>query len=83
MSLTVSKKKIEEPTSPNKPTHSSPAVITRMAVEFMDPFKLRKLNPYDFSKKELVLLRNRFFMELDTYGIYFFSEAIDEKYGYP
>ncbi len=61
----------------------SPAIITVPVVATMDPFKLRKLNPLHFNKKEREVLYVRFFQEFDTYTIYFLRDAIDERFGFP
>ena len=53
------------------------------AVETLNPFELRKLNPFEFSKQELSLLYKRFRDQLDTFIIYFLPDAIEEKFGYP
>jgi hypothetical protein len=62
---------------------NSPVIHTSLAVETMDAFALRKLNPLQFNKQELKALYYRFFKEFDTFTIYFLQEAIEEKYGYP
>ena len=61
----------------------APAIIAKPTVSTIDPFKLRKIDPREFGKKELDILWQRFFMELDTFIIYFLEDAIKEKYGYP
>ena len=61
----------------------SPTVITQPAVVTMSAFKLRGINPFDLNKKELDLLKIRFYQELDSFAIYFLKDAILQKYGFP
>ena len=57
--------------------HTSPKVIT------LDPFALRKIPPTEFNKVELKALYFHFFKSFEHFTIYFFDDAIDEKYGFP
>ena len=61
----------------------APAVVVNPAVLTMDPFDLRKVNPLNFNQKELLGLEKRFFLEFTTFAIYFFPDAINQKYGFP
>jgi hypothetical protein len=80
MGLRIPYTKIEQPTDHTLPM---PAVITQLAVESIDAFELRRLNPLEFSKKELAVLERRFFLDFTSFAIYFFPDAINEKYSFP
>lgn len=64
-------------------SYESPAVHIIPAVSSMSGFELRGINPLNLSKKEKEVLFIRFYQELHTFIIYFLSDAIDEKYGFP
>ena len=75
--------KIERDWDDGIETVRAPIVKTKMAIEGMDAFALRKLNPQEFNAQELKYLYNRFDNVLRDFNIYFLENAIGEKFGYP